>query len=173
MTRKAEIINVDNRAGVTTALSQRKIVKKQRRLKTFLIKISNPKKKIDTKLTHIKNILKKTERALNDAHKLIELRRFFSNDLEFQMTICENKKKIVAKFNWTKTIAKSIQSLQRNYVVIAYNVRMRNVDVINQNQIIKNFTIQNVRIHKDLEITKNLTIQNVRIHKDLKITKIV
>ena len=44
-------------------------------------------------MIHIKNILKKTERALSDAHKLIELRRFSSNDSEFQMTICENKKK--------------------------------------------------------------------------------
>ena len=31
---------------------------------------------------------------------------------------------------------------------------MRNVDVINQSQAIKDFTIQNVRIHKDLRITK-------------------
>ena len=59
MTREAEITNVGNRAGVTTALSQRKVVEEQRRLKTFLIKINNSKKKIDTKLIHIKNILKK------------------------------------------------------------------------------------------------------------------
>ena len=77
MTREIEMINVDNRADVTTTLSQRKVVEKQRRLKTFLIKINNSKEKIDTKLTHIKNILKKTERALNNAHKLIKLRRFF------------------------------------------------------------------------------------------------
>ena len=121
MTRETEMINVGNRADVTTTLSQRKVVEKQRRLKTFLIKISNPKEKIDTKLTHIKNILKKTEHTLNNAYKLIELRRFSSNDLKFQITICENKKKVVAML-----------PLQRNYVVIAHNVRMRNVDVINQ-----------------------------------------
>ena len=154
MTREIEVINVDNRADVTTTLSQRKVVEEQRRFKTFLIKINNSKKKIDTKLTHIKNILKKVERALNNAHKLIKLRCFSSSDLEFQMTICENKKKAVAELNWTKTIARSTQSLQRNYVVIAHDVRMRNVDVINQSQVIKNLTIQNVRIHKELRITK-------------------
>ena len=99
ITRETEMINVGNRAGATTALSQRKIVEKQRRLKTFLIKINNPKKKIDKKLTHIKNILKNAERALNNAYKLIELRRFSSSDLEFQMTTCENKKKAVAELN--------------------------------------------------------------------------
>ena len=109
MTRETEMINVGNKADVITALSQRKIVEKQKKLKICLIKINNSKKKFDTKLIHIKNILKKTERALNDVHKLIKLRRLSSNDLEFQMTICENKKKIVAKLNWTKTIAKSTQ----------------------------------------------------------------
>ena len=99
MTRKTEMINVNNRADVTTTLSQRKIVEKQKKLKTFLIKINNSKKKVDTKLTHIKNILKKTERILNDAHKSIELQRLSSNNLEFQITICENKKKIVAELN--------------------------------------------------------------------------
>ena len=93
ITRKTEMINVDNKADVITTLSQRKVVEEQKRLKIFLIKINNSKKKVDTKLTHIKNILKKTERALNNAHKLIKLRRFFSNDLEFQITICKNKKK--------------------------------------------------------------------------------
>ena len=115
-----------------TTLSQRKIVEKQRKLKLFLIKINNSKKKVDTKLTHIKNILKKTKRALNNAHKSIKLRRLSLSDLEFQMTTCENKKKVVAELNWTKIIAKSIQSLQQNYVVIAHDVRMRNVDIINQ-----------------------------------------
>ena len=45
ITRRIEIINVDNRADVTTTLSQRKIVEKQSRLKIFLIKINNSKKK--------------------------------------------------------------------------------------------------------------------------------
>ena len=112
-------------------------------------------------MIHIKNILKKRERALNNTHKLIELRRFFSSDLEFQMTICENKKKVVAKLNWTKTIAKSTQPLQRNYAVIAHDVRMRNVDVINQSQAIKNLTTQNVRIYKNLKITKIVWSQKI------------
>ena len=83
ITRKIKIINVDNKANVIMILSQCKIVEKQRKFKFFLIKINNSKKKIDTKLIHIKHILKKAERALNNAHKLIKLRRFFSNDLEF------------------------------------------------------------------------------------------
>ena len=44
MTREAEMINVDNKTDVITTLLQRKIVEKQRRFKTFLIKINNLKK---------------------------------------------------------------------------------------------------------------------------------
>ena len=77
------------------------------------------------------------------------------------MTICENKKKAVAKLNWTKTIARSTQSLQRSYVVIAHDVRMRNVNVINQSQTIKDLTIQNVKIHKNLKITKIVWLKKI------------
>ena len=45
MAREAEMINVGNKADVTTTLSQRKVVEEQKRLKTFLIKINNSKKK--------------------------------------------------------------------------------------------------------------------------------
>ena len=129
-------------------------LKEQRKLKSIIVRVVDPKERANVRLEHTKDLLNKVGMAIGGNNKPVGVRRLPSGDLEFQMTSLRDKQTAEAEPNWTKVIAGSTQIQRRKYTVMVHGVRMSNIDTSNQQQAIQKILAQNTRLHNNLTISK-------------------
>lgn len=141
-------------AGSTQTITTKRALEDERKLRTCVVSVADPKEKANVRLEHTKDLLDKVNRAIGQDGKPAGVRRLQSGDLEFQMASVTDRKKMEAEAGWTKVIAGSASVRRRTYAVMAHGVRMSNINMNDQGAAISGLIAQNKSLHKDLRITK-------------------
>ena len=131
-----------------------KTMEEKRKLKTTILRVSNPKEKVDVRMTTTKDLLDEIGAVMGDEKKPTALRRLPSGDLEVHMASVADRKWAENTNEWKQAVAGSANTIRRTYAVMAHGVRMANVDTTNQGEAIKRLTLQNKRIHRELRIIR-------------------
>lgn len=141
-------------AGSPPRITAKRAMEDERKLRTCVVSVADPKEKANVRLEHTKDLLDKVTRAIGQDGKPAGVRRLQSGDLEFQMTSIADRKKMETEAGWTKVIAGSAQVRRRTYAVMAHGVRMENINMNDQGAAISGLIAQNRSLHKDIRITK-------------------
>ena len=89
----------------------KRIMDEERKMKSRIISMTDPKEKANVRLENLKDILDKVARVIGDVHKPAGVRRLQSGDLKIRrfeisddLSSTVDKKKAEAATNWTKVI---------------------------------------------------------------------
>jgi hypothetical protein len=135
-------------------INQQRQLKKIKREKRIIFKIKEQKKRENLRMLSTKNLMKhlqKTEKMKND----VLTTYYLSNENVKMMTRTKKIKKcVVINEIFAKNIVSSTYIMRRTFEILTHNVRVIDVQTINQQKTICRIEKQNETLHSRLKIVK-------------------
>ncbi len=142
-------------------INQQRQLKKIKREKRIIFKIKEQKKRENLRMLSTKNLMKhlqKTEKMKND----VLTTYYLSNENVKMMTRTKKIKKcVVINEIFAKNIVSSTYIMRRTFEILTHNVRVIDVQTINQQKTICRIEKQNETLHSRLKIVKIIWFKNV------------
>jgi hypothetical protein len=151
--KKAKITSTKREQHVVEE-EQQKILTKIKKKKTLMIKINNEKKKIIIKNMLIKNFMQKIIIMKKRKKDVLSIKRLFNENLKLLASFEETRTRIKKNLTLMNDITLFATIVRRTYVFLTHNMRLNNVNTLNQQKNIKNIIKQNNILHKDLNIVR-------------------
>ena len=103
--------------------------------------------------------------------KTTKIRRLSSDNIRVHTRLKNTKNELQDSSEWTKKIIVSAIIQRRTYTVLTREIKIKNVDIFNQKNVIRQLIEINTRLHVDLKIEKlfwsNRTIKESKIYSSL------
>jgi D-arabinose 1-dehydrogenase-like Zn-dependent alcohol dehydrogenase len=133
---------------------QQKILTKIKRKKTLMIKINSEKKKTIIKNMSIKNLMQKVIIMKKRKKDVLSIRRLLNENLKLLASFEETRTRMKKNLALMNDITLFATTVKCTYVVLTHDMRLSNVNTLNQQKAIRNIIKQNNILHKDLNIVR-------------------
>jgi hypothetical protein len=130
---------------------QLKKIKKKRRV---IFKIKKQKKRENLKVLSTKKLMKRLQRAEKTKSDVLTTRRLSSEDVKMMTKTKKIKKRVIINKIFVKNIASSTYIVRRTFEMLIHDVRVVDVQTINQQKTIRKIEKQNEALHSRLKIVK-------------------
>ncbi len=119
-----------------------------------MIKINDVIKKTLFRLMIIKDLIQKLTIVKKRKKDILSMKRLFSDDLKLLTSTKKTKKRMKKNRALTYNINLFATTMKRIYVVLTHDMRMKIINVVNQQKVINHIVKQNLNLHKDMNIVK-------------------
>ncbi len=148
---------------------QLKKIKKKRRV---IFKIKKQKKRENLKVLSTKKLMKRLQRAEKTKSDVLTTRRLSSEDVKMMTKTKKIKKRVIINKIFVKNIASSTYIVRRTFEMLIHDVRVVDVQTINQQKTIRKIEKQNEALHSRLKIVKIIWFKSVN-NSNKKLTSLI
>ena len=141
----------DRAKSLLSQWSVEKTLKEKRLAKKITIKIINAQNIVKIKKMNSKKIMKTIQ---TKADEMTSVRRLLSENIRVHIRFKKTKMRLQKSENWIKKIVESAIVQRRTYVVLARDVKIKNMNIFNQNKVIQQLIEINAWLHDDLRIER-------------------
>jgi hypothetical protein len=142
------------RRKLVAKTKQQKILTKFKRRKTLMMKINSEEKKALIRHLSIKNLMQKLITMKKKKKDVLSMRRLFSENLKLLASFEKIRTRMKRDLTLMNDITSSTTTMRRTYAVLAHDVRLSNVNTLNQKATIEKIVRQNNTLHKNLDILR-------------------
>jgi hypothetical protein len=135
-------------------INQQRQLKKIKRKKRMIFKIKKQKKRKSLKMLSRKKLMKRLQRVEKMKNDVLTTRRLSSEDVKMMTRIKKIKKRVIINEILAKNIASSTYIMRRTFEMLTHDVRVVDVQTINQQKTIHKIEKQNEVLHSKLKIVK-------------------
>ncbi len=135
-------------------VSTQKTLSENKRKKTMLIKINDVIEKTLFRSMIIKNLMQKLTIMKKRKRDIMSMKRLLSDDLKLLTSTKKTRERMKKNQTLTFNISSFATIVRRTYVVLTHEMRRKNINVINQQEVINHIIKQNLSLHKEMNIIK-------------------
>ncbi len=135
-------------------INQQRQLEKVKREKTLIFKIREQKKKNSLRALFVKKLMKRLQRVEKMKNDVMTTRRLFSENVKIITRSEKAKNRLTISNSLMKHVASSAYATLRTFEVLAHDVRVIDVQTINQQKIIQRIERQNEVLHSNLRIAR-------------------
>ncbi len=119
-----------------------------------MIKINDVIEKTLFRSMIIKDLMQKLTIVKKRKENILSMKRLFNDDLKLLTSTKKTKKRMKKNRALTYNISFFATTMRQTYVVLAHDMCMRIINVVNQQKIINYIVKQNLHLHKNMNIVK-------------------
>jgi hypothetical protein len=119
-----------------------------------MIKINDVIEKTLFRSMIIKDLMQKLTIVKKRKKDILSMKRLLSDDLKLLTSTKKTKKRMKKNRALTYDISFFATTMRRTYIVLAHDMRMKVINVVNQQKVINHIVKQNLSLHKDMNIVK-------------------
>jgi hypothetical protein len=135
-------------------INQQRQLKKIKRKKKVIFKIREQKKRESLKMLSTKELMKRLQRAEKTKNDVLTTRRLSSENVKMMTRTEKIKKRVIISEIFAKSIASSTYIMRRTFEMLIHDVRVVDVQTINQQKTIRKIEKQNKALHSRLKIVR-------------------
>jgi hypothetical protein len=135
-------------------INQQRQLKKIKREKRMIFKIKEQKKKENLRMLSTKKLMKRLQRTEKTKSDVLTTRRLSNEDVKMMTRTRKIKKRVIINETFARNIASSTYIMRRTFEVLIHDVRVVDVQTINQQKTIRRIEKQNEALHSRLKIVK-------------------
>jgi hypothetical protein len=135
-------------------INQQRQLKKIKREKRIIFKIREQKTRESLRVLTTKELMKRLQRAEKTKSDVLTTRRLSIEDVKMMTRTNKIKKRVVINEIFAKSIASSTYIMQRTFEVLTHDVRVVDVQMINQQKRIRKIEKENEVLHSKMKIVK-------------------
>ncbi len=135
-------------------INQQRQLKKIKRERKMIFKIRKQKKRENLRMLSTKKLMKRFQRAEKTKNDVLTTRRLSSEDVKMMTRTKKIKKRVTISETFAKNIASSTYIMRRTFEMLIHDVRVVDVQTINQQKTIRRIEKQNEALHSKLKIVK-------------------
>jgi hypothetical protein len=135
-------------------INQQRQLKKIKRERRMIFKIKKQKKRKNLKVLSTKELMKRLQRAEKTKNDVLTTRRLSSENVKMMTRTKKTKKRVIINEIFAKSIASSTYIMRRTFEMLIHDVRVVDVQTINQQKIIRKIEKQNEALHSKLKIVR-------------------
>jgi hypothetical protein len=135
-------------------MNQQRQLKKIKRERRVIFKIKEQKKRENLRMLSTKELMKCLQRAEKTKNDVLTTRRLSSENVKMMTRTEKIKKRVIINEIFARNIASSTYIMRRTFEMLTHDVRVVDVQTINQQKIIRKIEKQNEALHSKLKIVK-------------------
>jgi hypothetical protein len=135
-------------------INQQRQLKKTKRERKVIFKIKEHKKRESLKMLTTKELMKRLQRAEKTKNDVLTTRRLSSEDVKMMTRTKKIKKRVIISETFARSIASSTYIMRRTFEMLTHDVRVVDVQTINQQKTIRRIKKQNEALHSKLKIVR-------------------
>jgi hypothetical protein len=135
-------------------INQQKQLEKIKKKKTLIFKIKEQKKKNNLRAFFVKKLMKRLQKVEKITNDVMTTRRLFNENVKIITRSEKVKNRLTINNSLMKHVVSSTYATLRTFEVLAHDVRVIDVQTINQQKIIQRIERQNEILHSSLRIAK-------------------
>ncbi len=153
-------------------INQQRQLKKIKRERKMIFKIRKQKKRENLRMLSTKKLMKRFQRAEKTKNDVLTTRRLSSEDVKMMTRTKKIKKRVTISETFAKNIASSTYIMRRTFEMLIHDVRVVDVQTINQQKTIRRIEKQNEALHSKLKIVKIIWFKSVN-NSNKKLTSLI
>ncbi len=122
--------------------------------KRMSFKIEEQKKRENLKILSTKKLMKRLQKAEKMKNNVLTTRRLSSENVKMMTKTKKIKKRVIINEIFASNIVSFIYIMRRTFEMLIYNIRVVDVQTINQQKTIRKIEKQNEILHSKLKIVK-------------------
>jgi hypothetical protein len=103
-----------------------------------------------------KELMKRLQRAEKTKNDVLTTRRLSSENVKMMTRTKKIKKRVIISETFARSIASSTYTMRRTFEMLIHDVRVVDVQTINQQKTIRKIEKQNETLHSKLKIVKEI-----------------
>jgi hypothetical protein len=135
-------------------INQQRQLKKIKRKRRVIFKIKEQKKRESLKVLSTKKLMKRLQRAEKTKNDVLTTRRLSNEDVKMMIKTKKIKKRVIISEIFAKNMTSSTYIMQRTFEMLTHDVRVVDVQTINQQKTIRKIEKQNEALHSKLKIVR-------------------
>ncbi len=135
-------------------INQQRQLEEIKREKTLIFKIKKQKKKNSLRALFVKKLMKRLQRVEKMKNDVVTTRRLFNENVKIITRSEKVKNRLTINNSLMKHVASSTYATLRTFEMLAHDVRVIDVQTINQQKIIQRIENQNEILHSSLRIAR-------------------
>ncbi len=135
-------------------INQQKQLKKVKRKKTLIFKIKEQNEKNNLRMLFVKKLIERLQRAEKIKEDVMTTKRLFNENVKLITRSKKIKNRLIINNFLMKNVASSTYATSRIFEILTHEMRMIDVQMSNQQEIIRRIEKQNETLHSNLRIAK-------------------
>jgi hypothetical protein len=135
-------------------INQQRQLKKIKRERRVIFKIREQKKRENLRVLSTKELMKRLQRAEKTKSDVLTTRRLSSENVKMMTKTKKIKKRVIINEILAKNIASSTYIMRKTFEMLTHDVRVVDVQTINQQKTIRKIEKQNEALHSRLKIVR-------------------
>ncbi len=138
----------------------------------MIFKIKEQKKRKNLRMLSTKKSMKRLQKAEKMKNDVLTMRRLSSENVKMMTRTKKIKKRVIINETFAKSIASSTYIMRRTFEMLTHDVRVVDVQTINQQKTIRRIEKWNEALHSRLKIVKVIWLKNVN-NNNKKLTSLI
>ncbi len=151
---------------------QQRQLKKIKRERRVIFKIREQKKIESLKMLSTKKLIKRLQRTEKTKNDVLTTRRLSSENVKMMTRTEKIKKRVIISETFARSIASSTYIMRRTFEILIHDVRVVDVQTINQQKTIRKIEKQNEALHSKLKIVRIIWFRSVN-NSSKKLTSLI
>jgi hypothetical protein len=135
-------------------INQQRQLKKTKRERRVIFKIKEHKKRKNLRVLTTKELMKRLQRIEKTKNDVLTTRRLSSEDVKMMTRTKKIKKRVIISEILAKSIVSSTYIMRRTFEMLIHDVRVVDVQTINEQKTIRRIEKQNEALHSRLKIVR-------------------
>jgi hypothetical protein len=135
-------------------INQQRQLKKIKKERKMIFKIKEQKKRKSLRMLSTKELMKRLQRTEKMKNDVLTTRRLSSENVKMMTRTEKIKKRVIISEIFAKSIASSTYIMRRTFEMLTHDVRVVDVQTINQQKTIRKIEKQNKALHSRLKIVR-------------------
>ncbi len=153
-------------------INQQRQLKKIKREKRVIFKIKEQKKRESLRVLSTKELMKRLQRAEKTKSDVLTTRRLSSENVKMRTRTEKIKKRVIISQIFARSIVSSTYIMRRTFEMLTHDVRVVDVQTINQQKTIRRIEKQNEALHSRLKIVRVIWFRSVN-NSSKKLTSLI
>ncbi len=142
-------------------INQQKQLKKVKREKTLIFKIKEQSEKNNLRMLFVKKLIERLQRVEKIKENVMTTKRLFNENVKLITRSKKIKNRLIINNSLMKNVASSTYAMSRIFEILTHEMRMIDVQMSNQQEIIRRIEKQNETLHSNLRIAKIIWSKSV------------
>ncbi len=135
-------------------INQQRQLKKAKREKTLIFKIKEQSEKNNLRMLFVKKLIERLQRVEKIKENVMTTKRLFNENVKLITRSKKIKNRLIINNSLMKNVASSTYAMSRIFEILTHEVRVIDVQMSNQQKIIRRIEKQNETLHSSLRIAK-------------------
>ncbi len=153
-------------------INQQRQLKKAKREKTLIFKIKEQSEKNNLRMLFVKKLIERLQRIEKIKKNVMTTKRLFNKNVKLITRSKKIKNRLIINNSLMKNVASSAYAMSRIFEILTHEVRVIDVQMSNQQKIIRRIEKQNEILHSSLRIAKIIWSRSV-INEEKKLSSLI